>query len=156
MNAPTKSPVLFQLCITFVVIFCIYMGFAVLKAQAALVELFEFVIIQPLLGALCSAATIVICFVAGLPIRGNERLYKWWFSHPSVPLSGIGISIVLFALSLYPPFMDSHNINIANETVTHNVPNHILSITGWFIVTFCLLHLYPGAFKKREQENSPH
>lgn len=138
---------LFQLFVTFATLFMIYIIYALLDVdEADLVNAIGFVIFQPLFGFILTAATIAICFIVGLPIRLKLPVREWWLARPLLPLVGTVIGLLFLLLAFTPNLTETKNIIINGETIKKEVPNAVVSITGWFLVAFFLLHFYPQPF----------
>ena len=135
---------LFQLCVTFAVLFVIYIVYALLDfAEADMMNGIGFVIFQPLFGFILSVVTIITCFVLGLPIRLNAKLRQWWLSRPLLSIIGFAIGLILLLVSFNPNLTETKQIILDGTVVDKEVPNTMTSITGWFLTAFCLLHFYP-------------
>ena len=68
----------FQTVLTFIVIFCIYMVFALLDNDFGIDGLLGLFIFQPIIGIILSALTIIVCLTIGLPIRLHKKINYWW------------------------------------------------------------------------------
>jgi hypothetical protein len=92
----------------------------------------------PVRASLVILVTLVICLLIGLPIRFNTKINTWWRRHPFVPLTGIIIGVVLLYLSQLRAFTEVESyydiVQVRN--------NPYMSITGWFLTAFCLVHMY--------------
>ena len=84
--------------------------------------------------------TIVICLLAGLPIRFNTKINTWWVRHPLVPFAGIIAGFILLFLCWLPDLKVVRTYYDTRTTTTNNY----LALPGWFLLSFCLLHLYPS------------
>lgn len=145
MPKPTFSFLLvFQLLVTFVVLFAIYMIIALLDIlQLDMIGMIGFVIFQPLLGILLSAVTLFLCLVIGLPIRLIEKLRLFWIENFWITFLLLGTGALLLILSFSPQYTVVHLETIDDHTVERHIPNAGLALSGWFLVAFALLHFYP-------------
>jgi hypothetical protein len=88
------------------------------------------------------SVTIVLCLLAGLPIRFNAKINAWWIHHQRVCLAGIICGFILLYLCWLPNF---EVVTIAGYDTRTVTTNNYLAIPGWFLTAFCFLHLYPSA-----------
>lgn len=136
--------VVFQLFLTFVALVSIYLVFALLDTEEIdILNVIAFFIFQPIFGILLSSFTIIICLVAGLPIRLIPRVYNWWIRKPLVSFAGCSAGVILLLASLYPDFTETTEVLINMENRVKQVPNLNLAVAGWFLTAFSLLHFYP-------------
>ena len=136
--------ILFQLFLTFGVLFLIYMVFAILdNDEADMITELGLLTIHPLFAAIFSSITIIACILLGLPIRFNSKLNIWWTDKPFVSISVGIIGLILLLLSLNQNFTESTKVTINEEEVMKQIPNTTLALTGWFLTGFSLLHFYP-------------
>jgi hypothetical protein len=95
---------------------------------------------QPIMGGIFSMVAIIFLVIIGLPIRLNQKFNHWWRKRwwLSVLLGSIGF--ISMVLSWIPPFQ----ITIYDDILKQNVPgfNPALSIGGWLLFLFALLHFY--------------
>lgn len=139
--------ILFQLLFTFLVLFAIYMIYALLDViEIDLIAGIGFMIFQPILGVVSTGLTILICLILGLPIRFIKVINQSWKSKPFLPIIGTIAGFVLLFLSFINTEMKE--VVIDNETMLKKVPNIIMALTGWFLIAFCLLHFYPQSLFK--------
>lgn len=139
------SVVSLQMAVTFAVLFVVYMVFAVLDGgEADLIHWAGLFLIQPLIAAVVSSLTILVCYLVGLPIRLNEKLHDWWRSRPLIPITGGIIGVILLLLSFNVNFAETVMVEMDAEEVTKQIPNTTMILTGWFLIAFSSLHFYPG------------
>jgi hypothetical protein len=97
-------------------------------------------IFQPIMGGIFSTIAIVFLLIIGLPIRLNQKANHWWKRHwwLSILLGAIGF--ISMILSWIPPFQ----ITVYDDILKQNAPgfNPMLSIGGWLLLLFALLHFY--------------
>lgn len=137
---------LFQVGMTLVTTFGLYMLFAMLDYQGGIANFVGLTVLQPIFAILLSVVTVIVCGLIGLPVRLNRKLNEWWRTHFYVSIL-IGLSgLIACAISLTPGFIEEITYNMDGSDRTHTVPNQILSITGWFLVAFGTLHVYPPKF----------
>lgn len=136
--------VLFQLFVTFVTLFSIYIVYAVFDIdEPDIINGISFVLFQPLLGFTLTALTILICFIIGLPIRLRVKVRHWWLARPVLPILGTAVGFFLLFIAFHSALKETTQIVLNGETVDKEVPNTLISITGWFLTAFSLLHFYP-------------
>lgn len=70
----TLIVLLLQCIITFVILMVIYMVFVLIDYQGGIDSLLGVAIIQPIIGALISILTIIICILIGLPLRVSNKI----------------------------------------------------------------------------------
>ncbi|HVU58311.1 MAG TPA: hypothetical protein VHD83_24790 [Puia sp.] len=87
--------------------------------------------------------SMAVCFLAGLPIRINRRTNDWWTHHQLIPIIGVIIGSVSMLLSCTVFEQVDHYYDI-----TMIRSNPFLSIGGWAITIFCLLHWYPTLLRR--------
>jgi len=139
---------IFQVLSASCLLLVVYLIFALMDMNDAdLMTGIGFLLFQPILALVLTAMTIIACFVIGLPIRLSARLNEWWKARPFIALGGVFIGIVLLILSMI--FTEQKTIFIDGEAQVRQVPGAALSITGWFLSGFCLMHFYPQIFLKR-------
>lgn len=144
---------------TFATLFLVYLVYALLDVdEADMINGIGFMIFQPLVGFFVTTITIVICFVLGLPIRLNSKVRQWWLAKPLLPVIGVIVGIVLLWLAFNSNLTETKQVILDGETIDKEVPNATVSITGWFLTAFFLLHLYPQSvlvlFRTRRQSSS--
>ena len=100
-------------------------------------------IIQPIFGAILSILTIFICTVLGLPLRFHERLNNWWIKHYYISLIGLFIGLTLLVISIMPKCMNNVSVYNDGQEKIKNIPNSIVAVSGWILIAFSTLHLYP-------------
>ena len=149
----------FQLFMTFAILFVIYIVYALLDVdEADMINEIGFIIFQPLLGFILTSITIAICFVLGLPIRLNSKVKDWWVARPLLPIIGAVLGLLLQLLAFNHNLTETKQVVLNVATVHKEVPNLVVSISGWFLTAFCLLHLYPQSvllvFRKRRKSSS--
>lgn len=138
------STVLFQLFITFGVLFVTYIIFALFDMdEFDLIREGAFLIFQPIFGIILSILTIIVCAIVGLPIRLIPKVYSWWSSKPVLAFACVTIGIILMFLSLNVNFTETAQVTIDGEERSKEIPNSCLVVTGWFLSAFSLLHFYP-------------
>jgi hypothetical protein len=97
-------------------------------------------VFQPIMGGIFSVIAIILLLIIGLPIRLNQKLNHWWRTHWW--LSGLlgAIGFISMILSWIPPFQ----ITVYDDILKQNAQsfNPILSISGWLLLLFALLHFY--------------
>jgi hypothetical protein len=144
----TFLTVLFQFGATSIVLFVLYIIFALLDnlGEAGFENYVGFIIFQPLFGTIITLVTVSVCFIVGIPVRFIPRLKAWWLSKPFIPLFGISVGIILLLLSLNPNLMHSVTTTIGGEEEVKQIPNTELAVTGWLCTGFFLLHFYPFSF----------
>lgn len=141
------SPVLillFQVFVTYAVLLIVYLIYALLDGDKDnLDNPIAFFLFQPILGLIISSITVAACLIVGLPIRLVKRLQLWWYAKPAIPLLGAAIGLVLLLLAFYPAWEETMQVVVDGELTQKQVPNTVLSLTGWFVTAFSLLHFYP-------------
>jgi len=150
---------LIQISITAVVLFIIYIIYALADIdEADMVNGLAFLVFQPLLGCILTSLTIVACLLAGLPIRLVKRLKHWWYTKPLFPLLGLLVGLWLLVLAFYPAWKETQQVIIDNAATQKPAPNTFMSVTGWFMTAFSLLHFYPQSlfyfFRRKKSSNA--
>ena len=98
-------------------------------------------IFQPIMGCIFSAIAVVVLLLVGLPIRvvpALNRIWKkyWWFS---LILVGIAVGMMIFS------WLPEYRAKVFDPELKHEVDsfNPRLSIGGWCVLLFAVLHFYP-------------
>ncbi len=139
----SSSPTLItQLVITFSVSSFIYVIMAFFENEGGIDGMFGF-LFSLIIAWFLSWLNILIVFIIGLPIRTNYRIFKWWTSHSYIPISLIIIGFVLLFLATTTYFENIITIKINEKNELKRISNIQLQITGWFLITFSTLHLFP-------------
>src|ERR1017187_1751763 len=132
--------IFFQVAIAFMATFFIYIISAILQEDKFG---FPFLIFMPIMAFIISILIVILCGIIGLPIRLVPVLNRWWIKNPLVVFSGVIIGVALLVLSYFPHFIDTVNIDVEGINKTKQIPNQDMSLVGWFLTTFSLLHFYP-------------
>lgn len=132
-----------QLFSSFAILFCIYMIFALIDSDSGFENYFGLFIIQPIFAILISGITIFLCSLIGLPIRLNSKINNWLRNHFYVSLIGLLLGFVLIFLAFIPNLKENISYQTEDGEVLKEIPNILCSISGWFVVAFSFLHLYP-------------
>lgn len=132
-----------QIFISFVMLFSIYMLFALLDNDFGFDELFGLVIIQPILAIIFSVITIFVCLLFGLPIRLNSKINDWYRKHFYISIIGLFLGIIMLILAFIPSFKEFVNYEFDGKFILKEIPNLFCSISGWFLIAFSALHIYP-------------
>jgi hypothetical protein len=127
-----KSVFLFQLVITF------FVEIGITFISTALDDAWRYY--QPIRALIIILVTIIICLLVGLPTRFNTKINNWWVHHQPVSIAGIMSGLILLFLSSLKNLQEVESYGDIVMVKT----NPFLSITGWFLTAFCLLHLYPS------------
>ncbi len=135
--------IVFQLAMTFTLTVCIYMIFALLDSDFGFDGLVGLLIFQPILGALFSFLTILVCLIVGLPIRLIKKVKNWWTANFYISIIGTVCGLTLLFLSLTHYFTETVKIQMDGQETLRQVPNLFLSYSGWFLTAFSTLHLFP-------------
>ncbi|SFU93942.1 hypothetical protein [Pontibacter akesuensis] len=145
--------VLFQTGLTLVFSFCVYMLFALFDYKGGIANFVGIVLFQPLAALLAAGSTLVFSFIVGLPIRINRQLNIWWRKHFYVSLFLALLGLGFCAASLTPLLIEAIPYGMDGMDLEYTVPNKFLSITGWFILSFGLLHLFPPYWLQQKVDN---
>lgn len=135
----------FQIALTFVATISIYMVFALLDSDFGIDGIFGLVFFQPLIATIFSIMTIFICSLVGLPIRLNIELNKWWQDNYYIAIIGTFCGLIFIILAWTPYFINTigiYSIEGYYEGIKR-ILNAALTISGWFLIAFSLLHFYP-------------
>jgi amino acid transporter len=132
-----------QIALTFIATICIYMLFALLDSNFGFDGLFGLAVFQPILAVTLSGLTIFVCLILGLPIRLNNKLHYWWTTNFYIPIIGTAIGLTFLFLALLPTFNETVTYDLDGELTLKQIPNSMLSITGWLLTAFSILHIYP-------------
>lgn len=133
----------FQVALTFIATFCIYMVFALLDNEFGFDGLFGLFIIQPLIAVIISSLTILICLLLGLPIRLNKKINYWWTTNFYVSIIGAFVGLILLYLASLTNFRETVSTNIDGQEMIKQIPNSTLTYIGWILTTFSILHSFP-------------
>jgi hypothetical protein len=138
------STFLFQIFATFIFLIILFMLYSILdNVDADLVNMTVLLFINPLWGILFSFLTIVVCGLIGLPIRYKVNLHDWWLKHSYIPLIGFMLGVSLLIIAFHGDLTQDITTTIGDESFKRQGPNTTLTIIGWFICAFSILHCYP-------------
>ena len=132
-----------QLALTFIATCCIYMVFALLDSDFGLDGLFGLIVFQPIIAIILSGLTIFVCLIVGLPIRLNSKLNYWWTTNFYIAIIGTIIGLTFLFLALLPIFSETVTYDLNGQPTLKHIPSSILSISGWLLTAFSMLHIYP-------------
>jgi hypothetical protein len=132
-----------QLGLTFTVLVCLYMVFAILDYQGGFDSFIGMAFFQPIMAALLSGLTIICCMTVGLPIRLIKNLKEWWTRHFYLAFILALVGLTLIGLSFTPHFIEERTVSTGEMEIVKSIPNLGLVITGWLVTAFSLLHIYP-------------
>ena len=93
--------------------------------------------------AIIILSSVAACLLIGLPIRMNKRINSWWAHHQLIPILGVIIGSIFMLLSCTVFEQVHHYYDI---TMTRSNP--YLSIAGWAMTIFSLLHFYPTLLRR--------
>lgn len=134
----------FQLFITYAILLTVYMIYALLDMlDFDMIGAIGFFFFQPILAFIISSVTILICLIMGSPIRFNARIRNFWISKPWISIAGIVLGILLLILSFSTLFEQVEFVIIDGNNIERTVPNLSMTIFGWILLAFSLLHFYP-------------
>lgn len=136
---------LLQTVVTFLVLLPLYMLLALFDYNDG-IESFVGFVVQPVIGLIVSFITILTCTLIGLPIRLSRAINDWWVRKPIIPISGIVLASILITLSVLPGLSSTVTYMDGEYAITKETPNETMVITGWCLLAFAILHLYPLAF----------
>jgi hypothetical protein len=119
------------------------MTFVLLDYQGGIDSFIGTTLFQPVIGALISTVTIGICLLIGLPIRVSNKINTWWTKRIWLSIFGGVLGLSLLVFSALPSMTEAINTTIENEVIQRQLPNIALATTGWFLIGFSLLHLFP-------------
>ena len=133
--------------------FSVFMVFALFDYKGGVANFVGLALFQPIAAMVAAGLTVVFCFIVGLPIRLNKRLNIWWRKHFYVSLILAFIGISFCAASIAPQFIQVITYRMDGMDFKDTVPNRFLSITGWFLLSFGTLHLFPPYGLQQKFEN---
>ena len=139
----TILTVVLQFALTLIVTFCIYMFFAFLDNDFGFDGLFGLIFFQPIIGVVVSGLTILLCLIVGLPIRLHKKLNYWWTTNFYISILGAIIGLALLLLAILPQFHETVTATIDGQETLKQIPYPSLTLIGWFLTTFSLLHIFP-------------
>ncbi len=119
------------------------MVFAFLDSDFGFDGLFGLIVFQPIIAIILSGLTILVCLIVGLPIRLKSKLNYWWTTHFYVSIIGAIIGLTFLVLALFPTFRETVTYDLDGVPALKQIPNKLLSVAGWFLTAFSLLHIYP-------------
>lgn len=119
------------------------MFFALLDSDFGFDGLLGLFVFQPIFALILSGLTIFVCLIAGLPIRLNSKLNYWWTTNFYTAIIGTVFGLTFLFLALLPTFRETVTYDLDGQPTLKQIPNSVLSISGWFLTAFSLLHIYP-------------
>ena len=132
-----------QTVLAFIAAFCIYMFFAVLDSEFGFDGLVVLFIFQPVIAIVLSVLTIIVCMLAGLPIRLNKKLNHWWTTNFYISIIGVVCGLTLLFLAMLPGFEETATVISDERETLKQIPNQTLLLIGLLLTVFSLLHVYP-------------
>jgi len=133
--------------------FCVFMIFALFDYKGGVANFIGMALFQPIAALIAAGLTIIFCLIIGLPIRMNKQLNIWWRKNFYVSLILTFIGISFCAVSLVPQFMEEITYSMEGMDFEDSVPNRLLSLVGWFFLSFGTLHLFPPYELQQKLEN---
>ena len=126
-----------QIIAALVIGVCYYMLAVAMTVYDGLFSL----IFQPLIGAIYSGIAIFILLILGLPIRLSSRINGWWRRHWWIPIAIGTVAFIVMCSSWHPYF----RVRVMDPELDMMVDslNPVLSIFGWLLTLFAVLHFYP-------------
>ncbi|TCZ68405.1 hypothetical protein [Flaviaesturariibacter aridisoli] len=100
-------------------------------------------VFQSLYALVLIGITILCCAIVGLPLRLVPKIANWWKGRQVIPLCGIGVAALLLWLSILPGFSVKAWVEEYGEHFQAQIPNFKLFASGWVLLAFCMIHLYP-------------
>lgn len=128
---------LVQVGLTFPVLLGVYLVLALLTYQGGFPAFVGLVAFQPVLDAIFSLVTIIICALVGLPLR-LASFGNWWRQRSYLALAGVLTATGLLLWSLVV-------LRAAAPTASPEPAVLGLAGSGWFLLAFSLLHVFPPA-----------
>ena len=129
--------------LAFVLMFCLYMAFAMFDYQGGIANFVGIALFQPAFAVFLSLLTILLSFILGLPLRLNRKINRWWRRNFYISIALVMIGLGLCAASVNNNFVEETTYKIEGVERTDTIPNRALSILGWFAVAIGTLHTYP-------------
>lgn len=141
---PANSSAGNQLALSLLVHFLLYFYFDPINQMWHEVEMINTIIYLMILPAVFIVCSIITVFVVGLPVRLVTKLHNWWRPKRYFQIAGIliGLTILYFSTKYFLSTIEMTDAN--NEKTIVSLKNLPLSLTGWFITAFFLVHLYPA------------
>ena len=115
--------------------------------------LFGLFIIQPIFAVIISGLTILFCLLIGLPIRLNKKVNYWWTKNFYISLIGLFIGFSFLIIATFPNFTETVSTEIDGYKTLKQIPDLVLTSTGWFVMVFSILHIFPPKIVTQKIEN---
>jgi len=130
-----------QMVLTMLTLMVLYMTMAIFDTDGGIDGLAGLFFFHPVSALLCAFVTVVICTLAGLFIRLHPRVFRWWtrFFFLDPMLIVFGFILVLLSAG----FTEIRSIEGPEGPVAREVPNAYMFLSGWFLLAFGLMHLFP-------------
>ncbi len=138
--------IIFQVGLTLMTSFIMYMVLAVLDYQGGIDNFIGLALFHPILAILFSLLTVVVCGLPGLFIRLNHKLNIWWRTHFYFSILTGFIGFLACIMSFMPGFAEDLIYQSDGMDMVKTVPNTMLFIFGWFMLAFGILHTYPPKY----------
>jgi len=119
-----------------------YMVATVLTLYDGLLSL----VFQPVIGGFFSLVVVLGLLVIGLPIRMIPGVNRWWKRYWWVSLLAAGVAFLMMWASWIPSMrivIVDPDLQIERESF-----QPLLSIGGWVLAMFAVLHFYPPSGQK--------
>lgn len=133
-----------QLALTMATLMILYMTMAIFDTEGGIDGLAGLIFFHPISAMLCALVTVVICGLAGLFIRLNPKVFRWWTRYFFLDFILIVFGFVLVLLSA--SFTEIRTVEGPDGPITREVPNAYMFLSGWFLLAFGLMHLFPPHF----------
>jgi len=133
----------FQIILTFTLLLVVYMLFAIMDSDFGIEGLLILTFVQPIMGFMLTVGFIIMSLIVGLPIRMNKKIQRWWTNN-NIAVIGITLGLILLLIS---------NMNFLQQTIAYkedgillnkNIPNAYIVYSGWCILGFMCLHVFPS------------
>lgn len=135
---------LLQFFSAFVTIFILYLFHAVWDYKGGFTNFIGLTFFQPIIGFFFSTFSILFFTILGLPLRLNSKLRIWWKRHFYLAVFFIFIGFVAFILAFMPFFVEQRSYEDDELSILYiKVPNGILTLIAWVLISFGILHVYP-------------
>lgn len=132
--------------------FVVGLGYYLLAMAMTVYDGLMSMILQPIMGAVCTVVVIIMMLVIGLPIRLMKKLNRWWIRRWWLAMLLGALAFVMMMVSWMPQL----RIKLLDPDTGCQIDSFHppLAITGWMLTIFAVLHFFPPLPWRKINEES--
>ena len=144
MKGFSVAAFIFQIFISTVFLFFAFFYFDPINALDQEAETINFLVFGIVVQLKFLSLTILACILVGLPLRIIPRMQFWWLSRFFLQLLVLGTGIAILVLSKLDGLRVVETVIQNGEMVVKDYSDLKVSLSGWFLTAFALLHFNPS------------